>query len=489
MHLKAISMTDSTSYAIETHLYSRLADQILEQVHNGIYRPDEKLPSVRVLARAQNVSISTALAAYGVLEDRGVIYVKPKSGYFVKHVVNREVKAPSILQEATLPAEVSSMQRVMEVMRDSSDPSFVSFGAAMPSADFPVISQLKKIFAQKVRTEVFLGIGYDSVKGSEPLRRQLARRAVDAGVHVSPEEIVITQGCQGGIALCLRTLTKPGDIIAVESPSYYGLLQLILALGLKAIEIPSDAETGMSLDALRMALEQWPIKVVLTIPNFNNPVGALMPEENKKRLVELIELHDIPLIEDDIYGDLCYEDVRPRALKSYDTQGRVLLCSSVSKTLEPQLGIGWVMPGKYQEQFEYERFLTSITSFRLPQLAVAELLAHGGYERHLRQAREVYRQRRDRLIDLVVEHFPKRTCMSKPQGGFVAWIQMPSWVNSTNLYIAAREQGILIAPGEIFSSNPKKYLHSIRISYANAWTAEREEAIKTLGKLAQSQFV
>ncbi len=480
-------MTDSTNYAKETHLYSRLADLIQEQVRNGVYRPNEKLPSVRALARSQNVSISTALAAYGVLEDRGVIYVKPKSGYFVKQLVNRDVKTPRMRQEATLPAEVSSMQRVMEVMRDSGDATFVSFGAAVPSADFPVISQLKKIFAQKVRTEPFMGIGYDSPKGNEPLRRQLARRAVDAGVHVSPEELVITPGCQGGIALCLRTLTQPGDIIAVESPSYYGLLQLILALGLKAIEIPSDAETGMSLDALRMAVEQWPIKVVLTIPSFNNPVGALMPDENKKRLVELINHHDIPLIEDDIYGDLCYDDIRPRAVKSYDTQGRVLLCSSVSKTLEPQLGIGWVMPGKYQQQIEYERFLTSITSFRLPQLAVAELLAHGGYERHLRQAREVYRQRRDRLIDLIAEHFPEGTRMSRPQGGFVAWIEMPYWVNATKLYISAREEGILIAPGEIFSSNPKKYLHSIRISYAKAWTAEREAAIKTLGRLAQIQ--
>lgn len=482
-------MADSTNYPKETHLYSRLADQIQEQVRNGVYRPDEKLPSVRALARSQNVSISTALSAYGVLEDHGVIYVKPKSGYFVKQVINRDVKAPRIRQDATLPAEVSSMQRVMEIMRDSSDPTFISFGAAVPSADFPVISQLKKIFSQKVRSEVFMGIGYDSPKGNEPLRRQLARRSVDAGVHVSPEEIVITPGCQGGIALCLRTLTKPGDIIAVESPSYYGLLQLILALGLKAIEIPSDAETGMSLDALRMALEQWPIKVILTIPSFNNPVGALMPDETKKRLVELINDHDIPLIEDDIYGDLCYDEIRPRAVKSYDTEGRVLLCSSVSKTLEPQLGIGWVMPGKYQEQIEYERFLTSITSFRLPQLAVAELLAHGGYERHLRQAREVYRQRRDRLIDLVAEQFPEGTRMSRPQGGFVAWIEMPYWVNSTKLYIAAREEGILIAPGEIFSSNPKKYLHSIRISYAKAWTAEREIAIKELGRLAQSQFV
>ncbi len=478
-------MADDLSCSQDTRLYAKLADQIQEYIRQSVYRANEKLPSVRTLARTYDVSISTAVAAYNYLEDKGVVFAKPKSGYFVKQAAPREVKKPSIGQGSASPAEVSSMQRVMELMRDSSDPSFVSFGAAVPSSDFPVIRQLKKVFAQKVRSAPFLGIGYDSPKGNEPLRRQLARRAVDAGVHVSSEEIVITPGCQGGIGLCLRTLTKPGDIIAVESPCYYGLLQLIEALGLKAIEIPSDAETGISLEALQMALEQWQVKSILTIPCFNNPVGALMPDRNKKRLVDMVEQYDIPLIEDDIYGDLCYSETRPKAVKSYDTEGNVLLCSSVSKTLEPQLGIGWVLPGRYQEQIEYERFLTSVTSFRLPQLAVAELLAHGGYDRHLRHARDVYRQRRDHLIDLVAEYFPAGTRMSQPQGGFVAWIQMPRAIDSTKLYVQAREKGVLIAPGEIFSSNPKKYPHSIRISYANAWTPERDSAIKQVGELAR----
>lgn len=468
----------------ETLLYAQVADQIQEKIRQSVYRAEDKLPSIRVLAASMSVSVSTAVAAYNLLEDRGVIYAKTKSGYFVKQTSTKQVKPPVLNQEPTLPAEVSTMQRVMEVMRDSSHPSFVSFGAAVPCSDFPVLGQLKKIFAQKVRNEAFMGIGYDSTKGNEPLRRQLARRSVDAGIHVSPEDFVVTPGCQGGIALCLRAVAKPGEIIAVESPCYYGLLQLIQALGLKAVEIPSDAESGISIDALQMALEQWPVKAILTIPSFSNPLGALMPDKNKKRLVDLIEQYDIPLIEDDIYGELCYADVRPKAVKSFDTEGRVLLCSSVSKTLEPQLAIGWVIPGRYLEAIEYQRFLMSVTGFRLPQLAVAELLAHGGYDRHLRMARETYRQRRDRLIDLVAEFFPEGTRMSKPQGGFVAWIQLPGKVRATDLYIRARTEGILISPGEIFSSNPKKFPHSIRLSYAEAWSTQREKAIRRLGELA-----
>jgi len=241
----------------------------------------------------------------------------------------------------------------------------------------------------------------------------------------------------------------------------------------------------MSIDALKLALEQWPIKAILSVPSFSNPIGALMPDKNKQELVELIYQYDIPFIEDDIYGELGYSEQRPKAVKAFDTKGQVLLCSSVSKVLEPQLGLGWVMPGKYLEQIEYERFLSSSSHFRLPQLAVAEILSRGSFDRHLRLARETYRQRRDRLTDLVCQHFPEDTRLSKPQGGFVSWLQLPNQVNATQLYMKAKEQGIIIAPGEIFSSNPQKYRHSIRLSYANEWTKEREQAIQLLGSLAR----
>ncbi len=473
---------------METHLYSKIASQIIDQIGSGIFKSGDKLPSVRTLAKQRSVSISTILAAYGVLEDRGLIEVRPKSGYYVRRVPMKKHKPPSISQKTSAPRMVTTPQRVMEVMGDSSSPNFISFAAALPANDFPVVNQLKRIFSRVIRNSIFLGIGYDSPKGSEPLRRQLARRVMDAGILCSPEEIVTTLGCQSAIGLCLRALTKTGDIVAVETPCYYGLLQLIEAYGLKAIEIPSDAETGMSIDALRLALEQWPIKVVLCIPCFSNPIGSLMPDAHKRQLIDLIYQYDIPLIEDDIYGDLGYQDTRPKAVKSFDEHGRVLLCSSASKTLEPQLGVGWVIPGCYQEQIEYQKFINSVSISRLPQLAVAEMLDRGGYDRHLRLARESYRQRRNRLIDLLGEHFPGETRISKPQGGFVAWIQLPHRVNALQLYLDARTKGILISPGELFSSNQNKYRSSIRLTYSHPWTPEREHAMRILGDLVKEQL-
>ena len=213
-----------------------------------------------------------------------------------------------------------------------------------------------------------------------------------------------------------------------------------------------------------------------------------MPDEHKRQLLDLIEHYDIPMIEDDIYGDLGYGNTRPKAVKAYDKSGRVLLCSSTSKTLEPQLGVGWVIPGRYQEQIEYQKFINSVSIARLPQLAVSEMLAHGGYDRHIRYARESYQQRRDRLTELLIEYFPEEIRLAKPQGGFVTWIQLPERTNALRLYLDARREGILIAPGELFSSNPRKYQRSIRLCYAQSWTPEREQAIKTLGELVTQQL-
>jgi DNA-binding transcriptional MocR family regulator len=213
-----------------------------------------------------------------------------------------------------------------------------------------------------------------------------------------------------------------------------------------------------------------------------------MPEENKRKLIELLNQYELPFIEDDIYGELAYSDQRPKTVKSYDTEDRVLLCSSVSKVLDPQLGLGWVIPGRYIEEIEYRRFLSSTSHFRLPQLAVAEVLSKGAYDRHLKLARETYHQRRNRLFDLVSLHFPEETRLSKPQGGFVAWLELPKKINTTELYLKAKQQGIIISPGTLFSSNPKKYHHSIRLSYAPEWKRDREEAIRILGVLAKDML-
>jgi DNA-binding transcriptional MocR family regulator len=470
---------------MSTPIYQTLADTLDQQIRASIFANGEKLPSVRKLSQQKGVSISTVLMAYNLLEDRDLIEVRPKSGYYVKRPIQKQFSAPKLQSTAGKPNLVSTSELVMDVMRTSSDPKYLSFGAATPALDFPIFAQLKKSFSQLVRTQPFLGKGYDMSLGNENLRRAIAKRALDAKVSVRPEEIIIASGCQSAIGLCLKALCKPGDIVAVESPSYYGLLQLIESMGLKAIEIPCDPEKGMSIEALSLALEQWPIKTILGVPSFNNPLGALMPEKNKRTLVELINRYEISFIEDDIYGELGYLEQRPSAVKHYDTEGRVLLCSSASKILEPRLGLGWIMPGRFMEAIEYERFLSGSSQFSLPQMAIGDIMNRSTYDRHIRLARDTYRQRRDRMFDLIAQHFPDDTRASSPQGGFVAWLQLPTKLDARALYLRAKEAGIIVAPGEIFSSSHNKFNRSIRITYSKEWTKDREGAIIALSNIVK----
>ncbi len=473
---------------MENSLYNTIADRLIKQIKDGVYNSGDKLLSVRAMAKQQGVSVSTILAAYAILEDRGFAEVRLKSGYYVHRPKPKADKPPPKVQgDCCQPIKPSKAQRIMEVMQDGANSKFINFSSAVADSNFPITNQLRKVFSSVVRTQKFVGIGYDAVKGSEALRREIAKRAMDAGILASPDDIVITAGCQNALDLALRTLTKPGDIIAVETPCYYGLLQLIESCGLKAIEIPTDASTGMSIDALQLALEQWPIKAVISIPSYNNPFGSVMPDAHKQQLIELINQHEIYLIEDDVYAELGYNNQRPKAIKSFDTQGRVLLCSSVSKTLDPGMRVGWIIPGSHLDKVQHLQFVSNVAVSRLPQLVTAQIISRGSYDRHLRLAREAYRQRRDQLLDLIDAHFPEDTRVSKPQGGFVLWVQLPKAIDTSQLYDEAREQGVSISPGDIFSLD-NKYHSCIRLTYAESWSDKRITAIQVLGGLINQQL-
>ena len=193
------------------------------------------------------------------------------------------------------------------------------------------------------------------------------------------------------LAISLQAVTEPGDVVAVESPGFYGLMQILKAHNLKALEIPSHPASGMSLDALEMALDQWPIKAIMLIPVENNPLGSSMPDDGKMRLLKMTQRYNIPIIEDDIYGDLRYQQPRPHTLHSLDTEGRVILCSSFSKTMSAALRVGWLAPGRYRERVEHMKYVGTASTTTLTQLAIAEFIKQGYYDRHIRTMRQQYR--------------------------------------------------------------------------------------------------
>ena len=465
--------------------YQAVADRIGGMVEGGTFAPGTRIPSVRMLSRQLKVSITTVMEAYRVLEDQGVIEARPQSGYFVRKPGFRNAPEPEIRLPERDAASASIDEQIEIIIRDRHKPARVDLGAAIPSGPLLPTVKLNRALLAVARETHTAGTAYDSPAGCEQLRIQIARRALNAGCALAPSEIVTTSGCQQALTLCLLAVCRPGDTVAVESPTYHGVLQAIEMLGLKTVEVGTYPRQGMCIDLLTEALDEHPISAVIMMPNFNNPLGSLMPDHKKEMLVNLLAERDIPLIEDDIYGDLHYGPDRPKCAKAYDRSGRVLLCSSFSKTVAPGYRVGWTAPGRYRNKVEKMKFANSVCVATLPQLAVAEFLSNGGYDHHLRKVRRVYAQNAQRMGDAVSEYFPTGTKVTRPAGGYVLWVEMPDGTDALQLYRQARAAGISILPGPIFSPR-KQFLNCIRLNAAD-WSEKIEGAIATLGEIAGSK--
>jgi DNA-binding transcriptional MocR family regulator len=342
--------------------------------------------------------------------------------------------------------------------------------------------RLNRTMSAIARSAGGAGVAYDLPPGLLALRRQIARRAIEWGCALSADDLVTTVGAMEALHLCLRAVTRPGDTVAVESPAYYGLLRLLASLGMRVIEIPAHPRTGMDLGALAEALGRHKIRAVMAIPNFNNPLGSLMPDGAKEELVEMLGRREIPLIEDDIYGDLSFGDERPRPAKAFDRKGLVMLCSSFSKTVAPGYRVGWAAPGRFREEVEQLKFAQSVATATLPQMAVADFLDNGGYDHHLRALRRRLAAQVERMSEAVAEHFPPGTRVARPAGGFMLWVELPPGTSALSLFERALGRGISIAPGPIFSAK-QRFSGYIRLSCGLPWSDLLDHAIRTLGKL------
>ncbi len=463
-------------------LYQRIAQQLAEDIRRGVYRPGERVPSVRKMSRQLSVSHATVLQAYANLEDQGMIRARPQSGFYVHQTPVLTAPTPDIAQ-VERPKLVTRSSIINQVLSESRREGLIPLGAAVPHVDYLPVRALHQQLAKVTRFHSPRAFSYMFSPGYEPLRRQVAIRMRDAGVVVDSSEIVITHGCVDALQMSLRVLTKPGDLIAAESPTYYGLLQLADLLGLKVIEIPSDPDTGMSLEALQLAAGQWPIKALVLTARLSNPLGVSMPDHRQKQLLSLAARFDIQIVEDDIYGELMFDQGQYKALKSNDRDGRVIYCSSFSKTLSPGVRIGWVIAGLRQAEIERLQTFSTHSACSVTQMGVAAYLENGGYDRHLRAIRQEYRKNLSAFQLAVQRYFPEGTQMTRPKGNFILWVSLPVRVNTQDLHVRALERGISIAPGLIFS-NTEQFNHCIRLNCGLPWNNETERALRTLGQLA-----
>jgi DNA-binding transcriptional MocR family regulator len=464
------------------HKYMEVADRIETLIEKKILKVGDKLLSVRALSKEQGISLSTAFQAYYFLESKGLIEARPQSGYYVKFSREHILDMPKICEppDDAIPVSVDDM--INSVYVDLNSEKLLNFSMGAPAIELLPTAKLNKAVMHVLRESKTSCLHYEHIQGNAALRKQIARQAFNWGGTPSDDDIIVTAGAVEAMSLCIKAITKPGDAIAIESPTYFAIFQVMESHGLKVVEIPTNPVTGVDLDYLETAIPKFDIKACLFVNNFNNPLGSCMPDENKKRLVDMLAKKDIPLIEDDIYGELYFGKTRPKTCKSFDKKGLVLHCASFSKSLAPGFRIGWTIPGRFKEKVLRLKRMHTVSTNTLTQAAVADFLSNGRFELHLRHLRRALHTQSLRYLQAVSDFFPEDTCMTRPQGGFTLWIEMNKKINAYKFHKRALKHNIGIAPGQIFSSQGR-FENCFRISYGNPWNNKIEQGIQTLGKL------
>ena len=471
----------------KTPRYQQISNVLIKQIEAGVYEAGKKIPGTRQLAKQFGVSINTILTAQSRLENLDYLRAVERSGYFVCWESQSTSSSRSLPKTASFqpaPTLVKNQKIALSLIQATQNPNLLPLGAALPAPCFFPNETLKRCTSQVIRQQQAHLNTYSFPPGNLTLRKSLSKRLLLANCEINEEDWVITQGCHEALVLALKAVTQANDIVALESPTYYGLLQAIESLQLKALEIPTDPIEGIQLDALEKACAQWPIKACVIVSHFSNPLGCCPSLEHKKNLLAILNKAKIPLIEDDVYGDLAFDGHRPTPIKAFDTQGQVLYCSSLSKTVAPGLRVGWIAPGRYLEKVTYLKFTQSLACSHLEQEILAQYLNHGNYDRHIRKLQQQLSTQVLKCRELILKEFPEKTLVSLPKGGFVLWVTLPSNIQAMKLYEQALSYKISLSPGELFTTS-RKYRNSFRINCAQPWNSKLIKAIQTLGRLTK----
>jgi len=462
-------------------LYRQYAREIAAMIDDGQLRPGDRLPSVREARARRGISASTVFQAYQLLERDGLVVARPQSGFYVNLPLAERAATP-VAPSDGVPADVQVSDLVFHVLGQVRSRGVAPLGSAFPGAELFPLGKLARAASAGLEAMDPGAIVEHLSPGYPPLIEQIERRYRIDGIALMPDEIVVTNGALEALNAALQLTTRPGDTVVVESPAFYAALQAIERLGLKALPLPTSPVTGLDLDALTMALAREHVGACWLMPTFQNPTGALMPDAGKRDLVALLARHDVPLIEDDVYGELFFGTSRPRPAKVFDTGGRVLHCASFSKSLAPGYRVGWVAAGRYAQALQRHTLMTTMSASMPAQTALTRYLQQGGYERHLRRLRGTLHARMTSASAVIEDCFPKGTRISRPRGGYFMWIELPGGIDAMALHRLALEARIGIAPGHLFAPD-SRYAHCLRINVGHDGSVVLP-ALRRLGDLA-----
>lgn len=467
-------------------LYERIAETLEQSIREGTLKEGDKLPSVRNSSKQRGVSPSTIFQAYYLLEAKGLIEARSKSGYYVTFAIPTSSRRtyPIERQSQPTPKQLDSAFIIeeMEELRDSS--TLIRLSSAYPAADLLPTAKIQKAIIEATRLNKGSLLPYALPQGNKALRSIIGKQLLEWGDYYTPDEMIITNGCMEALNLCLRAVAKPGDIIAMDQLTYFGIAQMVENMGLQVIAVPVHDEHGLDIDFLEKAFESFSVKVCLSVTNFNNPTGAVIPAAQKKRLVKLLHQYQIPLIEDDIYGDLYFGTTRPSTCKQFDKEGWVMYCSSFSKTLAPGFRVGYCLPGRFLQAVLQQKRIHSISTDSLAQLSLLHFLQKGRYSFYLRKLRTALHRQCLQYAQAIRMYFPQEVSFLMPQGGMVLWLSFPVGLDGYQLFRAAKEQDIGISPGQVFAVEGS-YKNYIRLSFSHPYDEKVEAGLKQLGQLAK----
>lgn len=461
-------------------LYLQIALRLAQMIASGAIKPGQRLPSVRDSAVQDGVSVSTVIQAFGYLEEHGLVQPRPKSGYFVAS--NSKAKAVELARKIQQqPAPIKSSASLSS---NATTKQVTSFAGYFPKdADYFDQDRIRVALSRAARMNRNTLTEYSSSAGTLALRNAVALRALHLGCSLQSDNIVITSGCINAVSLCLAAVTKPGDIVAVESPTFFGFLDLLESLNLKPLSLPTDPKAGISLPALQLALETQPVKAVLLVPTLSNPLGSVMPVSQKRALAHLVSQFQVPLIEDVVFNDLLATDARRKAVKSFDSDGWVMTCGSFAKTVAPGIRLGWVEGGRWSKAVATLKRVQGASTNAVLEYALADLLTQGSYEAHLRRLCSMMQQRLGHARQVIQRSFPRGTKVYDPPAGYTLWVELPKHVNTMELFSVCKKHGIVVGPGQLFCAS-QKYRHCLRLSFAGAWGESQQAALEEVGRLA-----
>lgn len=462
--------------------YENIAMILADRIKSKVLLPGEKLPSLRKLCIDHDISQSTALSVYDLLQASGYAESRHRSGYFVSRLSGRIAALPFSSQPAGKESD-ENLDKLAEEIFSTAGSGHIKFSYGAPSSRLLPVARLNKELVKATRNLDSGGTAYTETQGNEKLRRQIIRHASHLG-SLKPEDLITTSGCNHALALALMATTSPGDRVGVESPYYFGLSGLARNLGLNLVELPCHAVTGLDLGMLEGILQTRQLQVIIVVSNFSNPMGGLMPAASKQQLVKLIEQFQIPLIEDDIYGDIYFGRQRPETCKGYDNSGLVLLCSSFTKTIAPGYRVGWIAPGKFREKVLQLKLSLMVCSVSLTEEAIAGFMETSHYQKHLKQLRQTLYANYLQYSEAISRYFPEGTRLSQPQGGLFLWVEFDPELDTLQLFKQAIRLGISIAPGQLFTRE-KQFSNCMRLNFGLPWNTQLEQALKTIGHLAK----